>query len=138
MSLQTGQLSSLPESISSLESTISRLRAQQTPTNNNPSLALPLPETQSLLSQRQAELDQLNQQIKTLQQTIPRKTREAERLEAELRPLEVQRAGTVAAANEAKRRKEEGERGMGDDLEMKGRWYRSVEAGLKDMLELEA
>lgn len=55
-------------------------------------------------------------------------------LERELKPLEMQKAGTVAAAKEARRRKEEGERGAGDELELKGRWYRSVETGLRELL----
>jgi chromosome segregation ATPase len=124
----------MPSEIVSLEESLAALRAQQATTSANPSLALPLPATLDLISQRQAELDQLNQQLKILTHAVPRKTRELERLQSELRPLEMQRAGTVAAAREAQRRKEEGERGIGDDLEMKGRWYRSVEAGLKDML----
>ena len=40
----------------------------------------------------------------------------------------------VAAAQEAKKRKEEGENGLGDELELTGRWYRGVEVGLKEML----
>ena len=63
--------------------------------------------------------------------------RELERLENELRPLEAQKTVAVNTAKEARRRKEEGERGIGDDLELKGRWYRSVEKGLKDMLDVE-
>lgn len=82
-------------------------------------------------------MEQLNQQLKTLQQAVPRKTRELERLENELKPLEVQKAGVVAAAKDAMKRKEDGERGVGDDLELKGRWYRSVEAGLNDVLKTE-
>lgn len=55
-------------------------------------------------------------------------------LERELKPLEVQKAGTVAAAKDARRRKEEGERGVRDELELKGRWYRGVETGLRELL----
>ena len=69
---------------------------------------------------------------------MPRKARELELLERELKPLEVQKAGAVAAAKDARRRKEEGERGLGDELELKGRWYRGVELGLREMLGVEA
>lgn len=117
-----------------MEETVATLRDQQASQNSNPSLSLPLPATLDLLASRQAELDQLNHQLKTLQHTVPRKTRELERLENELKPLEVQKLGTVAAAKEAIKRKEDGERGIGDDLELKGRWYKSVETGLKDIL----
>ena len=84
------------------------------------------------MAEKLADLDALDRKLKSLQQVLPRKTREADRLENELKPLEVQRAGTVAAAKEASRRKEEGERGAGDELELKGRWYRGVEMGVRD------
>ena len=43
----------------------------------------------------------------------------------------------MEAAKEAKRRKDEGERGIGDELELKGRWYQGVETGLREMLGVE-
>ncbi|KAI9829427.1 MAG: hypothetical protein M1819_006364 [Sarea resinae] len=138
ITLETTQLSTLPASIASLQESISALRAVQTPTtSSNPSLNLSLPATLSLLSTQEAELAAVNRQIQTLQAALPRKTKELERAEAELRPLEMQRAGSVAAAEEARRRKEAGERGVGDELEERGRWYRGVEAGLREMLGVE-
>ena len=114
------------------------LHAQQNTQANNPSFSQPLPATLDLLDTRQVELDKINQQLKTLQQAVPRKTRELERLENELKPLEAQKMVAISTAKEARRHKEEGERGIGDDLELKGRWYRSVEKGLKDILGVEA
>ncbi|KAM3502687.1 hypothetical protein MY11210_008991 [Beauveria gryllotalpidicola] len=49
--------------------------------------------------------------------------REAERLEAELGPLETKRQNSRAAAREAKRRKEATLGGGGDDLEQRARWW---------------
>ncbi|MCJ1240842.1 hypothetical protein MMC14_008846 [Varicellaria rhodocarpa] len=132
ISLQRTQLATLPDQISSLQSTISTLQSQQIAPSTNPSLSLPLPATLELLHSRQYELDQLDQQIKTLQQALPRKTREAERLENELKPLEVQLTAVVRGADEARRRKEGGS--GPDELELKGRWLRGVEAGLSEML----
>jgi hypothetical protein len=68
---------------------------------------------------------------------LPIKTRELERLEAELQPLEVRRLGSAASAREAQRRKEQALNGAGDDLEERGRWWRGVEGGLKGMLGVE-
>ncbi|MCJ1421231.1 hypothetical protein MMC32_007593 [Xylographa parallela] len=138
VSLQTAQLSTLPAQISSLQETLVDLRARQSKPSANPSLSLPLPATLELVVSRQAELDDLNKQLRSLQQSLPRKTRELELLEKELKPLEAQKAATVAAAQEARRRKEEAERGLGDELELKGRWYRSVETGLREMLGVES
>jgi len=136
--LQTSQLESLPTDIANLESTLQLLRETQSPSSTDESLSLPLPATLALLSTREAELAQLNHQLKSLESALPRKTRELERLENELRPLELQKQGSTAAAKEARRRKEEGLKGQGDDLEQRGRWGRGVEAGLKGMLEIES
>ncbi|KAF2460421.1 hypothetical protein BDY21DRAFT_377110 [Lineolata rhizophorae] len=135
---RSAQLAALPDALASLESTIADLRARTTPPSSNPSLVLPLPETQSLVASREAELAQLDHELSTFQNSVPRKARELERLEAELRPLETHKTGAVAAAKEARRRKEESERGgMGDELEERGRWLRGVEAGLRQLLEVE-
>ena len=105
-------------------------------TQSNPALSLPLPATKELLQKQEAELEHANRQIAMLQSTSSRKTRELDKLEAELKPLEVQRLGSSSAAREAQRRKDEGLGGIGDDLEARGRWWRAVESGLKGVLEV--
>lgn len=133
--LRTAQLESLPTEIEGLEANMERLRQEQTPLSNNPELALPLPETLGLIQEREAELAALNAQLSKLQSVLPNKTREMEKLERELKPLETQKQGTVAAAKEARRRKEEGG-GIGDELEERGRWLRASEKALREMLEV--
>lgn len=134
--LQTTQLQELPERIEGLQSSIAELKATQQP-GSNPTLNLPLEKTLSLVEERERERDELDRQLKQLQVLVPRKTKELERLNAELQPLEVKRLGTMATAREAKRRKEEALGGVGDDLEERGRWWRGVESGLKGMLGVE-
>ncbi|KAJ4373904.1 hypothetical protein N0V83_002643 [Neocucurbitaria cava] len=137
LQLRTQELETLPNEIEGLEASIAQLRQEQTPLSNNPELALPLPETLKVLNQREAELAVLNAQIASLQASIPNRSRELEKLERELKPLETQKQGTVAAAKEARRRKEEGG-GIGDELEERGRWLRASEKALREMLEVEA
>ncbi|GAD92308.1 hypothetical protein AOR_1_522084 [Paecilomyces variotii No. 5] len=133
--LQTTQLSTLPESIENLESTIATLRAKQATTDGaSSSQNLPLPATLALLSEREAELAALNRQLASLQNTLPRKTREAEAMERELGVLERKKGEAVAQAKEAQRRKREGE---SDGLEEMGRWYRGTEESLKQLLGVE-
>ncbi|KAF1831833.1 hypothetical protein BDW02DRAFT_571648 [Decorospora gaudefroyi] len=136
LQLRTQQLDSLPTEIEGLEARIEQLKHEQIPASNNPALALPLPETQRVLSEREAELAALNAQIASLEASLPNRSRELEKLERELRPLETQKQGTVAAAKEARRRKEEGG-GIGDELEERGRWLRASEKALREMLEVE-
>ncbi|KAF9698787.1 hypothetical protein EKO04_003064 [Ascochyta lentis] len=137
MQLRRQQLETLPTEIEGLETSIAQLKQDQTPTSSNPELGLPLPETLRLLTQREAELAALNAQIAQLQSSLPNRAKELEKLERELKPLETQKYGTVAAAKEARRRKEEGG-GIGDELEEKGRWLTASEKALKDMLEAES
>jgi chromosome segregation ATPase len=134
--LQTTQLRELPERIEGLLASVKELSATQAP-GSNPTLNMPLVKTLALVEEREKERAELDRQLEQLQFMVPRKTKELERLNAELQLLEVKRLGSTAAANEAKRRKEEALGGVGDDLEERGRWWRGVESGLKGMLGVE-
>ncbi len=134
--MQTTQLQRLPEKIDGLQASVEKLRAEQEP-GSNPTLNMPLEKTLSLVDERERERDALARQLEQLQVMLPRKTRELERLNAELQPLEAKRLGSMASAKEAKRRKEDALGGAGDDLEERGRWWRGVETGLKEMLGVE-
>ncbi|KAJ5594319.1 uncharacterized protein N7459_000527 [Penicillium hispanicum] len=136
--LQEEQLSTLPESIENLESTIAGLRAKQVANmdSSDPrsSHNLPLPATMALLSEREAELASLNRQIAAVQNALPRKTREAEAIERECSVLERRKAEAITQAREAQRKKQQGE---SDGLEEMGRWYRGAEETLKEMVGVE-
>lgn len=121
-----------------LTEAIARLREEQSNDSANPLLSLPLKATQERVAEQRAELEVLEKSVRSLQQTLPRKKREVELLENELRPMEVQRAGLVAAAREMQQRRDDGGAGHGDDLELKGRWYRNVDTLLRDILQAEA
>ncbi|KAI9374115.1 hypothetical protein BJX61DRAFT_346597 [Aspergillus egyptiacus] len=133
--LQMTQLATLPESIENLESTIAALQAKQLAgSDGSSSQNLPLPATLSLLAEREAELAALNRQLATAQNTLPRKTREAEAVERELSILERRKTEAIMQAREAQRKKQEGE---SDGLEEAGRWYRSAEEALKRLVGVE-
>lgn len=129
------QLSTLPESIENLESTIAELRAKQASHSvASSSQNLPLPATLSLVAEREAELAALNRQLAAVQNALPRKTREAEAMERELGVLERRKSEAITQAKEAERKKQEGE---SDGLEETGRWYRSAEEALKHLVGVE-
>ena len=134
--MQITQLQDLPQRIEELQTSVEELKASQAP-SSHPTLNMPLDKTLALVEERQREKAELDRQLEQLQMLLPRKTRELERLNAELQPLEVKRLGSTSAAKEAKRRKEEALGGVGDDLEERGRWWRGVESGLRGMLEIE-
>ena len=131
--LQQTRLDELPAKINNLEAQIEALQASHpSPTKNvNPDLNLSLPQTQSLLSSRESQISDLDAQIRALQSQLPRKQRELERLEGELHPLLNQKKTVVAQAREARQRREEG--GI-DEMEERGRLYRSSETVLKEIL----
>ncbi|KAG4027130.1 hypothetical protein MFRU_033g00990 [Monilinia fructicola] len=136
--LQTKQLEELPKKIEGLEESIQKLKGEQNAgpgeEGGHPNLRLGLDKTRELVAQREKEKRDLDRQLEQLQVLVPRKNKEAERLNAELVVLEAKRTTSMAAAREAKRRKEEVAGGVGDDLEERGRWWRGVEGGLRGML----
>lgn len=133
---ETVALGELPEKIRGLEERISVLREQLQP-GENPSLNLPLAKTLELVAEKKRQRHELDRQLEQLRSQVPRKRKEMERLQAELQPLEVKRKNGVAAAEEARRRKEQALGGVEDDLEERGRWWRASETALKQMLEIE-
>ena len=133
---QISQARALPASISDLQASIDSLRTA-TATDENPSQSLPLAATLSLVSQQKVDLERLNGELAALDSTLLKKTRELERMETELRPLETQRQTSIKAAEEARRRKA-GLEGDGDDLEQRGRWWKAVNEGLQEIVKPEA
>ena len=139
ISLQTTLLSSLPPQIEELNQTLVALRKQDQSSathGENPDMTMPLPATLRVIEERRRELDEVNAQLASLQQAVPRQAKALEVEEREVRRLEGERNRVVGVAREAIDRKREG--GGADDLEMKGRWLSGVETGLKRMLEVDA
>jgi chromosome segregation ATPase len=134
--METATLREMPERIASLEERIAELRQQLQP-GENPSLNLPLAKTLELVAEKKLQRHDLERQLEQLRAQVPRKRKEMERLQTELQPLEVRRQNSLAAAREARRRKEQALGGVEDDLEERGRWWRASEAALKQMLEIE-
>lgn len=95
---------------------------------------MPLQPTLSLLSQKEAELSDIDRQIAALQAAIPAKKQAISNLEADLGPLARRKDDAVQGANEARQGRENG--GKGDELEERGRWLRGVEGSLKTVLEV--
>lgn len=135
--MDTATLREMPDRIAGLEERIAELREQLQP-GENPSLNLPLAKTLELVAEKKLQRHELERQLEQLRAQVPRKRKEIERLQTELQPLEVKRQNSLAAAKEARRRKEQALGGVEDDLEERGRWWRASEAALKQMLEIES
>ena len=108
---------------------------QGTGRSEEPDLNLPLPATQALVEDRRSELLEVEKQLKMLQQALPRQTRVLEREEREVTALEGERERAVVAAGEAVERRRDG--GGADELELRGRWFRAQEMGLRGLLGVE-
>ncbi|KAM0439734.1 hypothetical protein ACHAPT_000828 [Fusarium lateritium] len=135
--LETAKLLEMPTKIEELEAQIEQLRAsQEVPEGSSPSMNLPLAKTQDLVNQRKREQQELARELESLQAKVPRKRKEAERLEVELHPLEGKRHNSATAAREARRRKEAALGGAADDLEERARWWRASEGVLKQVLDI--
>ncbi|KAL2180753.1 uncharacterized protein P884DRAFT_296482 [Thermothelomyces heterothallicus CBS 202.75] len=97
---------------------------------------MPLGKTRELVEQRRRELGAVERELEVLGAQAPRKRKEMERLGAEVAALENRRATSTAAAREAKRRRDNAQAGVADELEARGRWYRASEAVLRQVLDL--
>lgn len=135
--LETTQLEELPEKLKGLQSHIDDLKVAQDVSGTDPNLNLPLAKTRSLVAKRKAEQQELSRELEALQSKVPRKRREAERLQSELGPLEAKRQSSNSAAKEATRRKEAALGGVADDLEQRARWWRASEGLLKQVLDIQ-
>ncbi len=133
--LETAQLEELPIKIHGLQAQVAKLKSSRATADSNPDMNLPLTKTRLLVSRRQAEQQEVTRELEALQSKVPRKRKEAERLEAELGPLETKRQNSRAAAREAKRRKEAALGGVGDDLEQRAKWWRASESILTQLLD---
>ena len=138
--LQTTLLGSLPHQICGLQEVLADLRRQnqsgEEGRSDDPNLNMPLPATKALLEERSAELDELNKQLRSLQQALPRQSRVLEREERDLKFFEQERERAVISARQAVERRQGG--GGADELELRGRWLRDVEGGLRGLLGVEA
>lgn len=134
--LETTQLAELPGRIAELEAQVAALRAAHDAGVSNPNLNLPLAKTLELVARRKAEQHELARELEALQAKAPRKAKEADRLRAELQPLEARLQHSIAAAREAQRRKEAALGGVADDLEQRARWWRASEDVLRRALDV--
>lgn len=135
-------LISLPQEIAALEQEVITLReaeAEEESRNHSedPHMQLNLGQTIELVEEKEAQYNALDEEIEALRALLPNKTAEVERVERDIKPLEVQKMGAIAAAREARERKE----GRGDGLdeqEARGRWLGAATKGLSQWLEVGA
>lgn len=138
----TRTLRELPVQTAELEESLATLREERQKLQGEgegsakPELQLPLARTLELVEERKRKRAELDRQLEQLSSQVPRKRKEAERLRAELQPLEARRLNSAAAAGEARKRKEAALGGAEDDLEERGRWWRASETVLTRMLEV--
>ncbi|KAG5927858.1 hypothetical protein E4U42_001700 [Claviceps africana] len=135
----TAKLQDVPAKTDELRASIDALRALRESADADSSLTLPLAKTLDLVARRKAEQQDLARELEALRAKAPRKHKEAERLRAELGPLEAKLETSSAAARDARRRREEAALGgVADDLEQRARWWRASEEVLRQVLELKS
>lgn len=133
----TIQLEELPSQIEHLQDSIRNLKDKQKP-NDNPLLNMTLQHTMEAVQEKERECAELDKQLDLLRATLQKQTKETERAQLELQPLELKRTTVMTSAREAKKRKQAMLGGAGDDLEERGRWLRGVDLGLRGMLGVES
>ncbi|KAF3930297.1 hypothetical protein ABW20_dc0110151 [Dactylellina cionopaga] len=130
-------LTTLPSTITALESEVASL-LHFSPETADPTvdrdLHLPLRETLHRLQSTDTEIIQLQRQIDNLNRNITTKHRKIEVLDRELKPLEANMEAVSANAEESRRhREEERQRGLAN-RENVGKWHRTVEGVLGELV----
>ncbi|KAI4207735.1 MAG: hypothetical protein LQ346_000385 [Caloplaca aetnensis] len=134
--LQTVKLERLPGQINTLDEAVRSLREQNKEVEDEVGGNQGIEGILELTRQRERQREEVEWELKALQREIPGKGRELETLRDELKRLGREKEKAVEGAREAvKSRKNGGE--VGDDLEMKGRWLKGCEEGLKGLLGVE-
>lgn len=132
--MQTTQLNSLPVDIQNLQITIANLKAAQETPSSLPMLNLPLHPTNQLLSEKESDLARLDREIAQLQSTLPDKKRHVASLKADLDPIESRKRSAISDAQEAQKKR--GQHALAQDLDERGKWLKSVDSGLRLMLQI--
>ncbi|KAK3363677.1 hypothetical protein B0T25DRAFT_576233 [Lasiosphaeria hispida] len=136
---ETAALREVPERMAAVEERVRQMKSDEEGGGGRgePEMNMPLAKTAALVEARRREQRELGRALEQLGAQAPRKRKEVERLRAELAQLEAKRVHSTTAAREAKRRKEDAQGGVEDDLEAKGRWYRATETALNQVLDIQ-
>ncbi|KAL9600630.1 MAG: hypothetical protein Q9219_003063 [cf. Caloplaca sp. 3 TL-2023] len=90
-----------------------------------------------LTREKDREREEVERMVEELQRAMPGKEKELKKLEAEVKVLEREKERAIEGVREAvKNRKVGGE--VGDELEVRGRWLKGCEEGLRGLLGVEA
>lgn len=103
--------------------------------SEDPRMNLGFEETGELIEEGKRRREDLENEIRALEEELERRSRECEEVERELVELEGRRNEVTRAVIDARRLKEEGGR---DRLEEQGRWYVSSEAVMRGLLGVES
>lgn len=136
-------LESLPGEIEGLESEVEDLKRRLASYDDgdgaeevdvDPRMDLSLEETECVLREQQQRNETLQSQISELEREMTVKLTECERAETELEEVEVRRNEITRSVRDMEARTRRGGR---DVVEQRGRWLRSEEAVLREMLGLQ-
>ncbi|KAF8477429.1 hypothetical protein BDZ91DRAFT_709231 [Kalaharituber pfeilii] len=133
------ELETIPDDLKELEASIQgeleKLGKLPSQGQHDETLHLPLDETLALVRELESELSSIDRDLAHLNDSeIPRKQRLTEQLDNELKPLEMDKAGLIGLATQAKHQREK-EREMGRaDRENMGRWYNAANEAMTQLL----
>ena len=108
-----------------------RPQQESSSSSNHPKLGLE--DTLALIASREQEKREMEQRVQDLKSDMPAKTKECELAERDLDAFEGRKIAAITQAMEARRRKEQGEKGGRDVVEERGRWYKSQEQVYKGL-----
>lgn len=134
--LKTELLGQLPREIQGLEDKIRKLREETKGSMVGMGGGLGLDRVLEMTREKDRQKKEVERELKALQGEIPGKGRLLERLGGELKGLDREKEKAVEGAREAVKNRESGG-AVGDGLEMRGRWLKGCDEGLRGLLGVE-
>lgn len=141
VNLAVTQLEILPGQIEAMEKEVADLqrlladREGVQEVSDDPRMNMSLEDTERAIEEQKAKRDKFARRIEELEDDLPGRSAECERIHAELGELERRRNEITRLARDAQRLREAGGRDM---LEEQGRWYQSSEVVLRGLLGVQA
>jgi len=130
---QTEGLADIPSRIEDLEEVIEELKQRQPEVNPLPEMNLSLEATAGLLGERETAREEMEARIAELEDVVPRRERDVDGMVVEMQGLEERKRRAVDEAREMSKRRKGG---MGDAVEVRGRWLRGTEKVMREWLKV--
>ena len=138
---QVQELRQLPAELERVQAEVQEMRKEQDIAgvvgDGQAERRMGLEATVNLVEEREEQLERVQRRLEQVIEQKTRKEGELRKLQDDVAVSERERDKAVSAAQDAKRRQQDGKSGVGDEVEDRGRWLAGVETTMRRLLGVE-